>query len=73
MQQMFPRFTLKFFSPSKVFLDELGLTDDSNIFGTFSILRRIFRLIFGHRKPRANDYSGGHRYANFPKIICLLS
>ena len=45
----------------KVFLDELGLTDDSNMFGTFTILRRILRLLFGHRKPRASEYIGGHR------------
>jgi hypothetical protein len=54
-------FTVHHFS-LQVVLDDLGLTDDSNIFGTFTILRRIFRLFFGHRKPRANDYSGGHRY-----------
>ncbi|EFX85028.1 hypothetical protein DAPPUDRAFT_238389 [Daphnia pulex] len=50
--------------PFSLVLDDLGLTDDSNIFGTFTILRRIFRLFFGHRKPRANDYSGGHRNSN---------
>ena len=48
--------------PSPVSFDSLGLTDNSNIFGVFPILRRIFRLLFGKRKPRAIDYNGGHRY-----------
>ncbi|KAI9562147.1 hypothetical protein GHT06_013112 [Daphnia sinensis] len=58
--------------PFSMVLDDLGLTDDSNIFGTFSILRRIFRLFFGHRKPRADDYSGGHRILVYRTIENVL-
>nr|CAH0098063.1 unnamed protein product [Daphnia galeata] len=59
--------------PFSLVLDELGLTDDSNSFGTFTILRRIFRLLFGgHRKPRTNDYSGGHRILVYRTIENVL-
>lgn len=62
-----------FFLYIKVSFDDLGLTDESNIFGVFPVLRRIFHLLFGKRKRRAADYSGGHRYTLQQIISILLS